>query len=504
MNYKRSALRLHPLCPTAPLLPDALRWLMIASAWYLTLGHGAVAAELRVFVTDGYAPFESVDAQCRPEGLAVDLVRWIADQRRDLLVFQHGSFTEALAAIDERRADVLLTVFRSRERMQKLCFTKPYLQIPTVIIVPAGNTTITGLADLDQRLVAVLAADYSESFLDMQRVQPQRVTVRNVGEGLATMLSGKAEALIGDSPAIWHQAVQSGVQDRIIEAGDPLYVGHLCFATRVDAVDLARDLDHALSTAIALGQVAKLESTWLTRPLVAKTIASQRWLSRLLWISGGVVLIAIGVTVWLASVRREANRLSRVLLATQEAAETSRVRVLGARLLAGAAHDINHLLTLVTANAELLLRGGSVAKIAPTLVSSACAAGVLLRRGLALAKGQAPQPRAVDVELQVREVVRLFEPLACNCRVTVVDPVESCWGMIDPPLIQSALLNLLLNARDAMPHGGMITVACARRGDGRLSLSVQDAGMGIPRRSSNGCSSPFSPPKAARALASVC
>ena len=139
------------------------------------------------------------------------------------------------------------------------------------------------------------------------------------------------------------------------------------------------------------------------------------------------------------------------------------------------------LLTLDTVNAELLLRGGSVEKIAPTLVSSACAAGVLLRRGLALGKGQAPQPRAVDVELQVREVVRLFEPLARNCRVTAIDPAESCWGMIDPPLIQSALLNLLLNARDAMTHGGMITIACARRGDGRVALSVQDAGMGIPR-----------------------
>ena len=58
-----------------------------------------------------------------------------------------------------------------------------------------------------------------------------------------------------------------------------------------------------------------------------------------------MALIAIGTAIWLASVRREANRLSRILLATQEAAEASRVRVPGARLLAGAAHDINHLLT---------------------------------------------------------------------------------------------------------------------------------------------------------------
>jgi two-component system, cell cycle sensor histidine kinase and response regulator CckA len=446
----------------------------------LLCSHRATAAELRVFVTEGYAPFESVDAHGHPEGLAVELMRWIALQRRDLLVFQHGSFPEALAAIEERRADVLLTVFRSRERMQKLSFTRPYLQIPTTIIVPARSTAIRGLADLDQRRVAVLDEDYAQTFLDMQQIQPQRLTVRDCSAGLKALTSGQVEALIGDSPAVWQQAVQAGLQDRIAEAGEPLYIGHLCFATRVDAGELAKELDTALATAISLGQVAKLENQWLTRPLVVKTIDHQRWLSRLLWIIAGIGTLATMVTLWLASVRREANRLSLHLLAAQKAAEAARVRILGARLLAGAAHDINHLLTLVTANAELLQRGGSVAKLTPTMVASACAAGVLLRRGLALAKGQAPQPRPMDVELQIRDIVRLFEPLARNCQVQTIDPVESCWALIDPSLIQSALLNLLLNARDAMPHGGRILVSGARRDDGRITISVHDAGTGIP------------------------
>ena len=85
MNTDRPALRV--LHPSSARAARALLQLAITGAWCMTMGSGAAAAELRVSVTDGYAPFESVDVQRHPEGLAVDLVRWIADQRRYLLVY---------------------------------------------------------------------------------------------------------------------------------------------------------------------------------------------------------------------------------------------------------------------------------------------------------------------------------------------------------------------------------------------------------------------------------
>ncbi len=436
------------------------------------------AAEIRVFVTEGYAPFESIAENGKPEGFSIDLLHWIAERLELQPVYTHYTFADGLQALSTNQADLLLTVFRNQERTRNLHLTRPYFQVPTVLISRAGSRTIAGLTDVEQRRLGVPSADFANRFLDMQIAQPIRVPVRDAADGLSSLLDGSIDALVADSPAVWHQAVQRRIAQQIVTS-EPLYVGHLCFATGPAHAQLADDLDHALATAMSLGVIGMLDQRWLVRPLVEASNSDRNWLHAAGWVTIGLVVIGLLMVLWSYWLRRQIARLEAQLRQRLAAEEIGRQRELGARLLAGTAHDLNHLLTVVSNSADLLTHGGERATLAPRIAAAGRAAGALLRRGLGLASGASARPQPTNLNRLVEDTAALFAALAGSARVTLaLDPARP-WAAIDPALVQTTLLNLLINARDALPTGGEVTVTVTPR-DGRILLIVSDTGSGMP------------------------
>ncbi len=185
------------------------------------------------------------------------------------------------------------------------------------------------------------------------------------------------------------------------------------------------------------------------------------------------------------------------------------------QLTGGVAHDFNNLLLVISGNLELLgreLAGNErLQRMVATAQKGAARGAQLTRQLLAFARRQALRPE----HRQVNELVREFDVLATRMlgdAVEVVFELDPTAGAIDVDSAQfgSALLNLVVNARDAMPNGGRLTIRtlnqrldrneAARHTDGRpgdfVVVDVVDTGDGMPADVLERATEPFFTTKA--------
>jgi PAS domain S-box-containing protein len=169
------------------------------------------------------------------------------------------------------------------------------------------------------------------------------------------------------------------------------------------------------------------------------------------------------------------------------------------QLAAGMAHDFNNILTVVQGNVSLLLSDPSAnsANIGPLQAISVAAerASKLIRQLLTFSRKQVIQihPLAIQEVLSLMSEM-LPRVLSENITVEVKTPAPSLWINADAGMMEQMLMNLAVNARDAMPDGGRLTISAelaeinpalaSRHPEGRpgrfLCLGVTDTGCGIP------------------------
>jgi len=164
---------------------------------------------------------------------------------------------------------------------------------------------------------------------------------------------------------------------------------------------------------------------------------------------------------------RAARKTAEAALRLSEAQlrQAQKLEAVG-RLAGGVAHDFNNILTVIAGHSELLLRQLSDAdprrKNAEQIEKSASFAAALTRQLLTFSRKQVIEPRVLNPNTVVLDVEKLLRRLIGEdvefC--TVLDPAA---GNIkaDPGQIEQVIMNLAVNARDAMPTGGKLTVATA-------------------------------------------
>ena len=143
------------------------------------------------------------------------------------------------------------------------------------------------------------------------------------------------------------------------------------------------------------------------------------------------------------------------------------------RLAGGIAHDFNNLLTAIRGNAELLSNrvknDQDMAQEVDEILHAADRAASLTRQLLAFSRKQVLQPVALDINEIIGNVARMARRLiGTDVRLKLELAKSVAKVLADPAQIEQVLLNLIVNARDAMPGGGMITVRTAN-----VQLSAQ-------------------------------
>ena len=133
------------------------------------------------------------------------------------------------------------------------------------------------------------------------------------------------------------------------------------------------------------------------------------------------------------------------------------------QLTGGVAHDFNNILTVITGTIGILADGVAdrpeLADVARMIDEAADRGANLTRHLLAFARKQPLQPREIDVNALVLEAAKLLHPtLGEHVQITPLLSPDAWTAQVDPNQLTTAVLNLALNARDAMPDGGKLAL----------------------------------------------
>ncbi|TXC69579.1 PAS domain S-box protein [Sphingomonas ginsenosidivorax] len=215
----------------------------------------------------------------------------------------------------------------------------------------------------------------------------------------------------------------------------------------------------------------------------------------------GVNFIAVGRDLSYAKARE-----AELALAQDALRQSQKMEAMGS-LTGGVAHDFNNLLTPIIGSLDLLMRKGVGSERERRLIDgalqSAERAKTLVQRLLAFARRQPLQSTAVDVARLVDGLVELLGSTLgpmIDLRVDVAADLPP--AKADPNQLEMALLNLAVNARDAMPDGGTLTVKATResvrsedpagiRRGHYVRICVEDTGAGMDETTLRRATEPF-------------
>ena len=171
--------------------------------------------------------------------------------------------------------------------------------------------------------------------------------------------------------------------------------------------------------------------------------------------------------------------------------EAQKMQSLG-KITGGVAHDFNNLLAVIQGSAELLQRPTLSEerrmRYTQAIIDASAQGASLTAQMLAFARRQPLKPEVLDLNKAIGKMLVMLQPLlGANISLTTdieprLDPVE-----VDPGQFETALLNIIVNARDAMPDGGEVIIRSRNASfedgtfdGGAVVISVEDSGTGIP------------------------
>ena len=170
-------------------------------------------------------------------------------------------------------------------------------------------------------------------------------------------------------------------------------------------------------------------------------------------------------------------------LALAKLHEAQKLETLG-QLTGGVAHDFNNLLTPVIGNLDMLRRrlgpSDPSQRSIDAALQAASRAATLVQRLLAFARRQDLQPRSVNIGALLDGMTDLIRrSLDPAIEVRIEHPNELPPARVDPNQLELAILNLAINARDAMPRGGLLRISAEAAPGPFVVIRVEDNGVGM-------------------------
>lgn len=182
------------------------------------------------------------------------------------------------------------------------------------------------------------------------------------------------------------------------------------------------------------------------------------------------------------SERKEAQE--KLLAVQRQLAESQKLDALG-QLTGGVAHDFNNLLMIISGSIHTIrkdISGEKALRALQAIDGASQRAASLTRQLLTFARRQSVQPQSIRLSERLnglRDVLSSGLGSTVSLRIDVPDDV---WNIVvDPNEFGTALVNLVVNARDAMPEGGSVIVSAKNLPEkSQVAISVEDTGVGIP------------------------
>jgi signal transduction histidine kinase/CheY-like chemotaxis protein len=463
-------------------------------------------------------PFQVRGADGNAAGISVDLVNQAAQRLGIHLrwIYWNDSSESALVS---KSVDLWPLITITPERLKVLHISEPYLQHEHCLLV-REDTGYKQVGDLATAKIGV--ANVSIDARNLRRVLPHatpaaRTTMDAV---MADVCRGISDAAFTDRftamTSLMHQAGCEGHALRWIPI--PQLYTQLGVGSTFEAKKAADAIRREIGQLSAEGKLAEAFGKWgflsdedLTS---VKTLIEARrreaWLLTIALVFAAMFLVACGQTV---RVMREKTRTLEAQKALRESQErylqAQKMESIG-RLAGGIAHDFNNLLTVINGYSDLLYHQLAESDAMRQQVDEIRRAGThaaeLTHQLLAFSRKQVGRPRLLKLNAVVQEAEKMLRRLLGEDvhLVTRLDP-EIGLILADPGYVHQMLMNLTVNARDAMPEGGTLAIETANVAfeggpDGAGSelkkgpavcLSVRDTGSGMDEETRKNIFEPF-------------
>lgn len=196
--------------------------------------------------------------------------------------------------------------------------------------------------------------------------------------------------------------------------------------------------------------------------------------------AGGVYVMSVDITE---------ETQARVVL------QQTRRRAMAAQMTSGLAHDFSNLLTIILGMQSKLNKmdlSDEAHELVAATQQTARRGGQLLNRIADMTGNRTPQPQATDMRALLEDLRILASPsLPRGVGLSVVNTLPDRALMLDPGMVQDALLNLVLNARDACGSSGQITISAHTIGEIWIEVTVSDTGPGFTPEALEKALNPF-------------
>ena len=192
------------------------------------------------------------------------------------------------------------------------------------------------------------------------------------------------------------------------------------------------------------------------------------------------------------------DAMAKRLILEEQLRHSQKMEAVG-RLAGGIAHDFNNLLTAIIGYTEIVLHSldpkDQRRADAEEIARAAMRAADLTKQMLAFSRRQVLQPKVIDLNIALRKVEPMLRRvIGEDIVMTVTGKASHGFVRVDPGQVEQVVMNLVVNARDAMPQGGRVTVEAAdavlgsdalaelpeAKPGAYVMLSVSDTGSGMP------------------------
>lgn len=399
-------------------------------------------------------------------------VLWLTDTELGRIAATIGLLTAALYG----------SLAGQRDFRVGLILSAPPLSVLSVLVawhswthwpaLQAGVSTLATLGACASVLISARALNRSDSNLHRANVQLGRA---------ATDLQ-HSNALLRETSALAHvggwclnlntQDIEWTAEMRCIFGVGDDFVPTPHNVLDFYAPESLKKIEHAISIAVKTGE------GWDIDLRIRTPQGAEKWVR-----GSGRVEFVKGAPTRLLGAFADVTAQARL---EQELRQAQRLESVG-RMAGGVAHDFNNVLTAIITSAELIQTTDDddvrKAKLVETILKASERATGLTQSLLAFSRQQPLSPKQTDLKEAISEVARLVTPMLPSDIALVIEG-NGCGlrALLDPSQLSSALLNLIVNAKDAMPGGGTLTITLERedRPGGALGLvTVRDTGAGI-------------------------
>ena len=463
-------------------------------------------------------PFQVRGDDGKPAGLSVALVDEAARRRGISLewVFWPDSSESALKS---KSVDLWPLITITPERLQAFYISEPYLEHEHCFLV-RDDSRFREIQDLAASSIGI--SNVAIDTVHLRSVLPSATPVARplIAGVLDDTCSGRTDAAFMDR----YTAISALLEMRGCRGGTLRWIGvpqvrsRLGVGATFETRAVAQALRDEIGAMAAEGRLAAIFGGWgfMSGQNVASVEAlldAQRRETRLV-AATALFAFLFAMTCW-QTIRliRERTRTRQAQAELRESQEryiqAQKLESIG-RLAGGVAHDFNNLLTVINGYSEIAL--GKLADSDPLRApinevrKAGERAAQLTQQLLAFGRKQVIRPRPVDLNSVVQECEKMFSRLVGE-DIDLTNRLSQQPAMVlaDPSQIHQVLMNLVVNARDAMPDGGRLLIETAlveidaARAAGRaeitpgpvVRLSVSDTGHGMDERTREHIFEPF-------------